>query len=472
MRRPSAMKSILVLTDNEAAFETIRSCLAAGFELNRANSTDDALDLLRQKRCDITFMDMTFLQAKVQGGEYRLAMEPFRKLYSTMHIIVMSPQEKVREAVAAVRSGASDYLTYPVDPEEVRLVTEDLSRSDIIESELDYLRGQFWEAESHAIIQTRSRLMKGVFEKIRSVAPTKSTVLLLGETGVGKGVLASLVHQHSNRRKGPFISVHCGAIPDTLIESELFGHEKGAFTGAVKRKLGRFETATGGSIFLDEVGTITPSVQIKLLQVLQDGTYSRVGGEATLQADVRVIAASNRDLKEMCDKGEFRKDLYYRLNVFPVDIPPLKERLEDIPHFIENFLKRLNAINQKEIYEVDQRVFHGLMQYSWPGNIRELENLVERAYILETTSVLTPNSFPDELFDSKGEMPPLPLDTSLSLEKVRRKAIEDIERNYLREILAKHRGKIRAASENAGITTRQLHKLMTKYGLRKEEFKL
>jgi DNA-binding NtrC family response regulator len=465
------MRSILVLTKDDAAYKTIRSCFAADCELFLAGSTEDAVSCLRQKRYDIAFIDLSFLQETVQGKDYRIALEPYRKLYPTIHMIVMSPQEKARDAVAVVRSGASDYLTYPIDPEEVRLVTDELISSEILESELDYLRDQFWAEESHTIIKTKSSSMKAVYENIRAVAPTKSTVLLLGETGVGKGVLANLIHQHSNRRDGPFISVHCGAIPDSLIESELFGHEKGAFTGAVRRKLGRFEIATGGTIFLDEVGTITPSVQIKLLQILQDGTYERVGGEANLQADVRVISASNRDLGEMCNTGEFRKDLYYRLNVFPIEIPPLRERLDDIPHLVEIFLSRLNSINNKEIKGVGERVIHALMQYSWPGNIRELENIVERAYILETASVLTPRGFPTEMFTDGGGMASMPLDTSLTLEKARRRAIEEIEKNYLMELLAKHRGKIKGASENAGITTRQLHKLMTKYGLRKEEFK-
>ena len=465
------MRSVLFLSENEEAFGTIQACFGPGCDLNRVHGTDEALARLRQRKADFIFIDLAFLKDPARTKEYRESMEPYRKLYPTIHIVVMSAQEEVREAVAAVRAGASDYLTYPIHLEEVRLVTEDISRSEILESELDYLRDQFWDEESFAIIQTKSGVMKTVYDKIRSVAPTKSTVLLMGETGVGKSVLARLIHQHSNRRKGPFISVHCGAIPDTLLESELFGHEKGAFTGAVKKKLGRFETATGGTIFLDEIGTITPSAQIKLLQVLQDGTFQRVGGEATLGADVRVISASNRDLKEMCTTGEFRKDLYYRLNVFPIDIPSLRERLEDIPHLIKDFLQRLNTLNQKQIRDVDQRVIHALMGYSWPGNIRELENLVERAYILETTSALTPQSFPDELFDSGEEVSRVLPDTSLTLEKVRRKGIEDIERNYLKELLVKHRGKIKSASENAGVTTRQLHKLMTKYGLRKEEFK-
>jgi len=269
-----------------------------------------------------------------------------------------------------------------------------------MESELDYLRDRFWQEDSLEIVRTRSPLMKRLFDKVRSVAPTKSTVLLNGETGTGKGVLARLIHQHSNRKDGPFISVHCGAIPDTLLESELFGHERGAFTGAVRRKLGKFEIAQGGTIFLDEIGTITPSAQIKLLEILQDGTFHRVGGEERIEANMRVIAATNADLRKMCEAGQFRKDLYYRLNVFPLEIPPLKERMEDIGYIVEVILKKLNKFDLKEIHDIHPHVIDAFGNYPWPGNIRELENLMERAYILEESPILMPDSFPDELFTS------------------------------------------------------------------------
>jgi DNA-binding NtrC family response regulator len=313
--------------------------------------------------------------------------------------------------------------------------------------------------------------MQKVFDKIRSVAPTKSTVLLTGDTGTGKGVLASLIHQHSNRRDTKFVSVHCGAIPDTLLESELFGHEKGAFTGADRRKLGKFEISAGGTIFLDEIGTITPAAQIKLLQVLQDGTFQRVGGETTFNADVRVIAASNMDLEEMCDNGHFRKDLYFRLNVFPVEIPPLRERKEDIPHIVEVIIGRLNKFHLKEIRDVHADVMEAFYSYHWPGNIRELENLIERAYILESSSILTPESFPLELLALEAPSAQMELRSAFTLAEVRRRALEEVEKRSLRDLLANKQGNIRESAEEAGISTRQLHKLLTKYGIKKEDFK-
>jgi transcriptional regulator with PAS, ATPase and Fis domain len=313
--------------------------------------------------------------------------------------------------------------------------------------------------------------MREVYKKIRAVAPTKATVLLMGETGTGKGLLARMIHRHSHRSDAPFISVHCGAIPDTLLESELFGHEKGAFTGAVRRKPGKFEMARGGTIFLDEIGTISPPAQVKMLQVLQDGTFSRVGGEDVLQTDARVIAATNADLSEMSNNGEFRKDLYYRLNVFAVEIPPLRDRVEDIPYLIEVFLKKLNQKYGKNIPAVHSQVVQALKNYPWPGNIRELENLMERAYILETAPLLTSDGFPAELFESGCTAAVLPVNAHLSLAEARRRAIENFERLYLRELFSRNKGRVNSAAQDAGISARQLNKLMVKYGIQKESFK-
>ena len=350
-------------------------------------------------------------------------------------------------------------------------MVEEISRERHRLSELAYLRERIWKDDSLDIVQTLSPIMKKVYNNVLSVGPTKTTVLLLGETGTGKTFTAKLVHRHSNRKEGPFISVHCGAIPDTLIESELFGHEKGAFTGAHRRKLGKFEVASGGTIFLDEIGTISKSAQVKLLTVLQEGSYQRVGGEQARMANVRVIAASNADLKQMCDEGLFRKDLYYRLNVFPITVPQLHERREDIPLFVNVFLKKFNQFNAKNIQDVHPDVMHALMHYDWPGNIRELENLLERAHILETTSELTPGSFPSELFDTAEPATEITIDATETLAAVRKKGLMEIEQRYLKAVLSRNRGKINASASEAGVSTRQLNKLMHKYRLDKGLFK-
>ena len=343
------------------------------------------------------------------------------------------------------------------------------SRRPLTES--DSVQENFWNEDVLREVHTRSPRMLQTYEKVKSVAPTKTTVLLLGDTGVGKGMVAKLIHQHSSRKDEAFVHVHCGALPETLVESELFGYEKGAFTGAAKRKLGRFDKAQKGTIFLDEINTISGTMQIKLLQVLQERVFQRVGGESPIEADVRVIAASNSDLQQLCDEGLFRKDLYYRLSVFPLEIPSLQQRSEDIPDWVDYLIDWFNKLYFKEIQSADPVVVKVLQEYSWPGNIRELENIIERAYILETTSVLRPESFPQEWFTDINNTAEVELDISLPLAEVRRKSLDYLERQYLKEVMTKHQGRINRASETAGITTRQLHKLLSKYGIRKEEYK-
>ena len=465
------MKSVLVTSARKDAFRIINSCLRKGHRIENASTKDIALNLLQKNLYDLIFIDLDMLLKDISNENYKEALQQFWNQYPSIEIIVMADQIDLRKAVMAVKLGARNYLTYPIDHEEVKHVSESINESVIMESELDYLRDKFWHVDSLKLIQTRNDLMKEVYNKIRSVSPTKSTVLLLGETGTGKSVMAKLIHQHSNRRDAQFISVHCGAIPDTLLESELFGHEKGAFTGAVRRKLGKFEIAKGGTIFLDEIGTITPTAQIKLLQILQDGTFQRVGGEETLEADVRVIAASNVDLKQMCDEGKFRKDLYYRLNVFPIEIPPLRHRKEDIPSLSNAILKKLIQFSLKEINGIHPNVIDAFKAYDWPGNIRELENLIERGYILESSSILTQESFPNNLFDSEATRVFIPAGNSMTLSEARQRGIEEIERNYLKDVLSRNKGRISDSAAEAGISTRQVNKLMNKYGLKKEKFK-
>ncbi len=468
------MRDILITSGSQEACIAIQDCFRGEFRVEVAANLETCLEMFRQKRYEFTFLDVEILKGSMpKGGQftYEDALQPFWQAFPTAEIVVMSSQSMIREAVAAVKAGASDYLTYPIDKEEVRYIVQSLYESARAQSELDFLRDSFWQTDSLAVVQTNSIVMKGVFDKVRAVAPTKSTVLLTGETGTGKGVLARLIHGHSHRRDRQFISTHCGAIPDTLLESELFGHERGAFTGAIKRKLGKFEIAHGGTIFLDEIGTLTPSAQIKLLQIIQEKNFHRVGGEATIEVDVRIIAATNMDLKGMTTQGLFRNDLYYRLSVFPIEIPPLRERIEDITIISKQILDNLNKFHGKGIRDIQPQVIRAFKEYSWPGNIRELENLIERAYILEESSILRSESFPSELFVSGYRAAPVSVDRFHTLAKVRSDAIEEIDRRYLRELLAVHNGRIDMSAKAAGIGVRQLHNLMRKYGLRKEEFK-
>ncbi|MEW5724167.1 MAG: sigma-54 dependent transcriptional regulator [Thermodesulfobacteriota bacterium] len=468
------MKPVLVAAARTATAGDLQRFLEKEFFIEYAPDPSTCLEMFRAKRYEFTFMDLDFLgHAPPRNGhhDFHESLKPYWQAFPTAHIIVMSGQDRIREAVAAVKAGVSNYLTYPLVPQEVDLVIENLSEQFKVESELEHLRESAWRSSALEGAMTNSPVMAEVLARIRSVAATKTTVLLTGETGSGKGVLARLIHSWSNRADGPFIAVHCGAIPDTLLESEFFGHEKGSFTGAVKRKLGKFQIADGGTVFLDEIGTITPAAQIKMLQVLQEKKFTRVGGEAEIEVDIRLIAATNMDLKRLCDQGLFRKDLYYRLNVFPVEMPSLRDRREDIPLLLNTFLERLGRAYGKTIKAVAPEVMEALVNYSWPGNIREMENVVERAFILEKGHVLNVENFPREIFEVDHQMDPAFSGSVPKLEEVRRRAVEQVERRYLRRILTLNKGRIDSSAAAAGVTARQVRNLLVKYSLHKEDFK-
>lgn len=466
------MKSILIASHNMEACEVIRQCLQSEYRFDVAASLDEGLEIFRKKRCEFFFVDLDILcenaASDADETDYKSAMMPFWQAFPAAQIVAMSSQEKIRDAVMAVKAGASNYITYPIDTDELTHIVENAYKTILVNSELNYLRDRFWQADSMEVVETTSPAMRDVFEKIRAVGPMKTTVLLAGETGTGKSLLAKLIHRNSSRRTAQFIHVHCGAIPDTLIESELFGHEKGAFTGADRRKLGKFEIAHKGTIFLDEVSTLTPAAQIKLLQVLQEQMFQRVGGESNIEVDVRIIAATNIDLSILIGEDKFRRDLYYRLSVFPIEIPPLRERDEDLPHLAEVILRELKRVNAKDVKGIDPRVIEAFKHYSWPGNVRELKNIMERAFVIEKSSILSPESFPRELFGQNSHDSHSIIDIRLSLSDIR----NEIVKTYLVKLLAHHRGRIRDSASAAGITTRQLNKLMIKYGIKKEEFKL
>ncbi|MBI9085809.1 MAG: sigma-54-dependent Fis family transcriptional regulator [Desulfobacterales bacterium] len=473
------MKSILVASARGDIADTIRSALGAGSRVRRAERLDGALKLAQELPLDGLFLDLNLVLNRpnrlLENHGKTLFQDAFRPLWQaqpTLDIVLISPPDRLRETMQAIRAGAASYLTLPVRPEEIRLVSEELVRERHVRSELEYLRDHFWRKDSLETVRTGCAAMGKVLGQVRSVAQTKTSVLLTGETGTGKSRIARLIHLHSHRKDGPFIGVHCGAIPDTLLESELFGHEKGAFTGAVQRKPGKFEIARGGTLFLDEIGTMTPSAQIRLLTVLQEGHITRVGGEVAFPTDVRIIAATNADLAEMVATGSFRKDLFYRLNIFPIEIPPLRQRTEDLADMVETFIEHHNRLNpDKFLHGIHPEALRGLVAYSWPGNIRELENLVERACIIETGDTLTPESFPNMITEGIAAAAAVASTTPSTLADTREKGLAVIERQYLSALLTRNHGKIATSAQEAGISTRQLHNLMQRYRLRKEAFK-
>jgi DNA-binding NtrC family response regulator len=465
------MKSLIIISSTADTIETIDAVLSSEFQISITSRIEEALLLLQKKYYDIAFVDVELIFSVPFEKDYKYVLNQFWEAYPSIEIVIMASKEWVREAVKAVKAGAAGYLTHPIDKTEIALIAASIRKNSIKDSELEYLRGKFWKTESRAFVRTKNHEMMQFLDQIRIVAPTKSTVLITGETGTGKSLMAKLIHAHSNRAGAPFVAIHCGAIPDTLIESELFGHEKGAFTGADRKKLGKFEIAGEGTLFLDEIGTISPAVQIKLLQVLQDGTFNRVGSEISLESRARIIAATNIDLAKEVAEDRFRRDLFYRINVFPVELPPLRKRPEDIPMLVEGILDRLNREFLKNIEGLHPLVMEALQKYSWTGNIRELENLIERAYLLETSDQLMPDAFPSELMEMTSPDISLPISSKLPFSEARSKAIEDFERQYVKELLNRNRGRINYSAEEAGFSARHLHNLMLKYGIRKERFK-
>ncbi|WP_167590445.1 sigma-54 interaction domain-containing protein [Oceanidesulfovibrio indonesiensis] len=478
--RSSARRAMLIATSRGEELEQLRSALAGQWRIMSCIDSGELLSMSLASPCFAVLVDVDFLRdvasqdSGAQAGGAEAGLHLLWKRVPGAHVVILAGAGDMREVVATVKKGADNYLTYPIHPDEVRYVLESLEAAHRMEGELSYLRDSFWGEDVKRLTRTESPAMREVLTKAKAAAPTSALILLTGESGTGKSSLAKLIHAHSMRKDKPFVAVHCGAIPDTLVESELFGHEKGAFTGAVRRKLGKFEIAHGGTLFLDEVGTLSMAAQVKLLQVLQEKTFHRVGGETDILTDARVIAAANQDLKAMVREGRFREDLYYRLNVFPLDIPPLRERKMDIPLLVASFLERLGSEYGKQLHGVTPETLEALARYDWPGNVRELENLVERAFILEDSHMLTLDSFPVEFHPAHAcyaEQAQRSVGAEMTLAEVREQARDAVEKQYLQDVLAMHGGRINKTAAHAGITPRQLHKLMARHGLDKKQYK-
>ena len=463
------IKNILIICSDAEVTGLIKSKVSGNADVCITSDFATAIDS-QNLPFDLIFIDVTLQPDNTTGG-FEIITEHFKGLNPLVQVVALTPKAIAKRAFNSVRKGASEYLTYPIDDGEIGLVLELVQQNLSKNLELGYLRDKFWQSDWLDIVQTNNPVMCKVLEKVRSVAPTIATVLLLGETGTGKGLMARLIHRHSHRSEGPFVSIHCGAIPESLFESELFGHDKGAFTGAFQRKIGKFEIARNGTIFLDEIGTVSPSAQIKLLQVLQDGTFDRVGGTEQLQTNARIIAATNADLQKMVESGIFRKDLYYRLNIFPIELPPLKNRMEDLPHLTSLFLAKLNKKYGKNIKGLHAGLVESLRSHSWPGNMRELENVLERLYILESGFILKQDNILELPSIDQGILQSVENGKESPLSEARQIAIGQFEYTYLVKLLNKHRGKINLSAKEARITTRQLTRLLAKHGLDKTEYK-
>jgi two-component system response regulator HydG len=446
-------KTILVADDEKAHRLMLRAHLEReGFDVVEASDGQDAIAKVAERIVDLVLMDIRM--PVIDGME---ALAKIKKLNPAVPVIIMTAYGSIGSAVEALKSGAEDYLSKPLDMDELifkvnkALRYRQLEEENVLQKERLGMRFDF-----SRIIGT-SPAIKELFETLSMVAPTEATILLLGESGTGKELVANAIHQNSPRREKPYVKVNCAALPETLLESELFGHEKGAFTGATGKKKGRFELADGGTIFLDEIGEMSLSTQTKILRVLQEREFEPVGGTKTIKVDVRIIAATNKQLEQEVSKGRFREDLYYRINVVPITIPPLRERSEDIPLLAGHFLRIYSEKNKRAIRGFEPGVMQAFMQHSWPGNVRELENIVERMVIMSRGDTVGLNDLPPALASHQQEEGRTPSPTSL----------RDVERETIVKTLRQTGGNRTKTAAILGITRKTLQNKIKEYAIDK-----
>jgi DNA-binding NtrC family response regulator len=464
---PNFVRRILVVDDNDTFREQLRLGLGEepGVEVEAVGDGEQALRLLSERRWSLVLTDLRMPRL---GGMELIQQVQERQLPVT--VIVTTGHGNIDDAVHAIRSGAHDFLTKPVDLEQLRRLVRRALRERALRDELAHLREQLQRRHAFTHMVSKNPRMLQIFELINNLALTTATVLIQGETGTGKEEIARAIHLASHSRKGLMIAVNCAALPETLLESELFGHEKGAFTSAVSQRQGRFEMADGGTLFLDEIGDVPPAMQVRLLRVLQERRFERVGGTQSIEVDVRVIAATNRPLERVVRQGKFREDLYYRLNVVKIELPPLRERPEDIPllatHFVDKYTRRGEAPRQ-----IAPAAMEVLMRYRWPGNIRELENAIERACVTCRDSVIGVENLPPELSAPPAARLPVDVDLDRPLPELLRQAITDVERQYIRKALKKTRGNVGRCARLCGLSRRSLTYKIAEYGIDRKVFR-
>ena len=448
---------ILVVDDEKNQRELLQGFLQKkGYPVQTAESGEKALAWLKENFCEVILTDH-----KMPGLDGTELLKEIKALYLETWVVMMTAYGTVEKAVEAMKLGAYDYLSKPIDLEELLLLLDRVENSILLTWENRQLRQVVEEKFSFEGVITQSPKMEEVLSLVARVAPSHSTVLIRGESGTGKGLIAKIIHYHSPRSSGPLITINCAAIPETLLESELFGHEKGAFTGAFFQHHGKFEQAQGGTLFLDEIGDLSPALQAKLLRVIQEKTFERVGGNKTIRVDVRVISATHQDLETLIRENRFRQDLYFRLNVVSLFLPPLRERREDIPLLIDHFIKKFGGQNNKEGLELSKEARELLLRYPYPGNVRELENLIERTVVLSRPPLITSRDLPFHL--KEGSLEPFPpgLESPLTLNQ----QLEDLEKHLIQEALKEGGGVQTRAAEKLAVSERVLRYKLQKYGL-------
>ncbi len=458
------METILIVDDEKNYLVVLEALLdPEGYEIVTADNSQDAIRLIRESDLDLVVTDM-----KMPGMSGMELLEESKKIKPELPVIMMTAFGTIEMAVQAMKKRAYDYITKPFQNEELKLTIKKALENYRLIKEVRLLSEALSERYRYGNIIGKSKPMLEIYELISKVAQSDASILITGPSGTGKELIANAIHYNSPRKDKPFISVNCGALTETLLESELFGHEKGAFTGAVAMKKGRFELADAGTLFLDEVGDMSASLQVKLLRVLQEMEFERVGGTKTIKVDVHIISASNRNIKEDVTNGRFREDLFYRLNVINIEVPPLKERAEDIrllvDHFTEKYRKdigRRKDERRKKI-ELTPEAWKALYSYSWPGTIRELENIIERAVVLNSDGLISPEDFPEEFSDKQEE---LDVDRFIPLNTPLQKTLEQIEEKLIKRALNQCDNVQSHAAQMLGITKSLIQHKMKKYNI-------
>jgi DNA-binding NtrC family response regulator len=459
----SGKGSVLIVDDKDSMLKMLSTLLGDEWNVETFRSASQALERFRRSPADLILTDIRM--PDMDGMEL---LQTVKREAPDTEVILMTAYATVSQAVEAVKAGAYNYLTKPFEAEELKIALEKAFERKQLREEAQILKEQVERQYGFGSIVGDSPAMRRAFDLARKAAESDSTVLLMGESGTGKELFARAIHFASSRRNRRFVAINCGAMPKELIESELFGHVRGAFSGATKDKRGLFMEANGGTMLLDEISELVPDLQIKINRALQEREIRRVGDTVDIPVDVRIIAATNRDLKEAMDAGEFREDLYYRLNVFPLELPPLRRRREDIPALVGHFL-RVFAGEQAAEYEIDPDAMDMLVSYRWPGNVRELQNAVERAVVLCEDKQIDRSLFPflePEPGDSSMEIMAI---TALPYRDAMDRASASFQRQYLLEVLKRAGGNVTRAAEQAGIERESFHRLLRKCNVQADE---
>ncbi|MCD6454871.1 MAG: sigma-54-dependent Fis family transcriptional regulator [Candidatus Aminicenantes bacterium] len=446
------MEKILIVEDEKNFLEVLEFYFKEkGFDVDTAATGEEALE--KVKNADVIVSDIK-LPGEIDGIEI---LEKVKEEYPEIPVILITAYASVKDAVRALKIGAEDYIIKPFDLEKLEIVVKKALEANSLRREVEALRRELESIYEEKRFVTKSPGMKKVVDVVKRVAPQDVNVLIIGESGTGKSLLARIIHDLSPRKRRSFVSLNCAAIPESLLESELFGYEKGAFTGAYSRKRGIFELAQGGTIFLDEISSMSPMMQVKLLNAIQERRIRRIGGETEIEVDVRIITATNKNIEELVNRGEFREDLFYRLDVVRIEIPPLRERKEDIPLLAQHFADIYSEKFGKKIVGIDKKAMKLLENYNWPGNVRELENVIERAVALEDGEYITVNSLPSKIVEWEYKE----IEKGFSLEKY----IDDEIKKYLKTAYLKAGGDKKKAAELLGISYRSFRYYWKKYNL-------